>query len=69
MFSIIDLEKLARSDQDRLHEAVGLERVDLSDWVDWWTVFLGFGFVLVTLYAPNGIGGLVDRLVRKGDEK
>lgn len=38
-------------------------------WVDWWTVFLGFGFVLVTLYAPNGIGGLVDRLVRKGDDK
>ncbi|WP_417794562.1 ABC transporter permease subunit [Terasakiella pusilla] len=37
-------------------------------WVDWWTVFLGFGFVLVTLYAPNGIGGLVDRIVRKGDD-
>ena len=36
-------------------------------WVDWWTVFLGFGFVLVTLYAPQGIGGLVDRLVRKRD--
>ncbi len=36
-------------------------------WVDWWTVFLGFGFVLVTLYAPQGIGGLFDRLVRKGD--
>ncbi len=36
-------------------------------WVDWWTVFLGFGFVLVTLYAPQGIGGLVDRFVRKGD--
>lgn len=37
-------------------------------WVDWWTVFLGFGFVLVTLYAPQGIGGLVDRIVRKGDD-
>jgi len=35
-------------------------------WVDWWTVFLGFGFVLVTLYAPQGVGGLFDRLVRKG---
>ena len=35
-------------------------------WVDWWTVFLGFAFVLVTLYAPKGIGGLVDRMVRKG---
>jgi urea transport system permease protein len=34
-------------------------------WVDWWLVMLGFGFVLVTLYAPNGIGGLVDKLVRK----
>jgi len=38
-------------------------------WVDWWTVFLGFGFVLVTLYAPQGIGGLVDRLVRKGNDQ
>lgn len=38
-------------------------------WVDWWTVFLGFGFVLVTLYAPQGIGGLFDRLVRKGDDR
>ena len=37
------------------------------NWVDWWTVLLGFGFVLVTLFAPQGIGGLVDRLVRKGD--
>jgi urea transport system permease protein len=38
------------------------------DWVDWWQVLLGLGFVLVTLFAPNGIGGLVDRLVRKGDQ-
>jgi ABC-type uncharacterized transport system ATPase subunit len=36
------------------------------DWVDWWQVLLGFGFVLVTLYAPNGIGGLFDRLIAKG---
>lgn len=35
-------------------------------WVDWWLVLLGFGFVLVTLYAPSGIGGLIDRFVRKG---
>ncbi|MCY0095635.1 urea ABC transporter permease subunit UrtC [Hoeflea ulvae] len=35
------------------------------DWVDWWQVLLGLGFVLVTLYAPKGIGGLFDRLVRK----
>ncbi|KPB02199.1 urea ABC transporter permease subunit UrtC [Ahrensia marina] len=34
-------------------------------WVDWWLVLLGFGFVLVTLYAPQGLGGLFDRLVRR----
>ncbi|WP_306119444.1 MULTISPECIES: urea ABC transporter permease subunit UrtC [unclassified Roseitalea] len=34
------------------------------EWVDWWLVLLGFGFVLVTLFAPQGLGGLVDRLVR-----
>ena len=34
-------------------------------WVDWWTVFLGLGFVLVTLYAPKGIGGLVDQISQK----
>lgn len=34
-------------------------------WVDWWLVLLGFGFVLVTLYAPTGIGGLIDKLTRR----
>ncbi|MFO1032932.1 MAG: urea ABC transporter permease subunit UrtC [Hyphomicrobiales bacterium] len=34
-------------------------------WVDWWQVLLGFGFVLVTLFAPNGLGGLVDLFVRR----
>lgn len=34
-------------------------------WVDWWQVVLGLGFVLVTLYAPNGLGGLFDFLVVK----
>ena len=34
------------------------------EWVDWWLVLLGFGFVLVTLFAPKGLGGLVDALVR-----
>jgi urea transport system permease protein len=29
-------------------------------WVDWWQVLLGLSFVLVTLFAPKGIGGLVD---------
>ncbi|WP_299792626.1 urea ABC transporter permease subunit UrtC [uncultured Marivita sp.] len=32
-------------------------------WVDWWTVLLGLSFVCVTLYAPKGIGGLVDLIV------
>lgn len=31
-------------------------------WVDWWQVLLGLAFVAVTLYAPKGIGGLVDLL-------
>jgi urea transport system permease protein len=30
------------------------------DWVDWWQVVLGLSFVLVTLFAPRGIGGLFD---------
>ncbi|PRY25441.1 amino acid/amide ABC transporter membrane protein 2 (HAAT family) [Aliiruegeria haliotis] len=30
------------------------------DWVDWWQVLLGISFVLVTLFAPKGIGGLFD---------
>lgn len=34
-------------------------------WTDWWLVFLGLGFVLVTLFFPKGIGGLFDYLVRK----
>jgi urea transport system permease protein len=34
-------------------------------WVDWWQVLLGLGFVLVTLFAPNGLGGLVDLFVSR----
>ncbi|ARC89098.1 urea ABC transporter permease subunit UrtC [Rhodovulum sp. MB263] len=34
-------------------------------WVDWWQVLLGLGFVLVTLFAPKGIGGLVDLIPRR----
>ena len=37
-------------------------------WVDWWLVLLGLSFVLVTLYAPNGIGGLIDLLKREPKE-
>jgi urea transport system permease protein len=29
-------------------------------WVDWWSVALGLAFVLVTLFAPKGLGGLAD---------
>ncbi len=32
-------------------------------WVDWWQVLLGVGFVCVTLFAPKGLGGLVDLFV------
>ncbi len=35
------------------------------DWVDWWTVLLGLGFVCVTLFAPKGIGGLVDLITER----
>ncbi len=37
-------------------------------WVDWWLVLLGLSFVLVTLYAPRGIGGLFDLIGRKRKE-
>ena len=29
-------------------------------WVDWWIVLLGLSFVAVTLFAPKGMGGLID---------
>lgn len=34
-------------------------------WADWWLVLLGLGFVAVTLFFPQGIGGVFDHLVRK----
>ena len=34
-------------------------------WVDWWTVLLGLSFVVVTLFAPKGIGGLVDLIAER----
>ncbi len=34
-------------------------------WVDWWLILLGLSFVAVTLFAPQGIGGVFDKLVRK----
>ena len=32
-------------------------------WTDWWLVLLGLSFVAVTLFFPQGIGGLFDRIV------
>ena len=32
------------------------------NWVDWWVVILGLTFVLTTLYAPKGIGGLIEKI-------
>jgi urea transport system permease protein len=29
-------------------------------WTDWWLVLLGLSFVIVTIYAPQGLGGLID---------
>nr|WP_247744306.1 urea ABC transporter permease subunit UrtC [Ruegeria sp. R14_0] len=34
-------------------------------WVDWWTILLGVSFVAVTLFAPRGIGGLIDKLTER----
>ena len=34
-------------------------------WVDWWTVLLGFSFVVATLVAPKGISGVFDVLAAK----
>ena len=34
-------------------------------WVDWWLVLLGLSFVAVTLFAPKGLGGLVDLWVER----
>jgi len=37
-------------------------------WVDWWTILLGLSFVLVTLFAPKGIGGLFDLIAARKKE-
>ena len=50
----------------------GAPDIDLGfyviQWTDWWLVLLGLSFVAVTLFAPKGLGGLVDLVVRKGDK-
>lgn len=30
------------------------------EWVNWWQVLLGFGFVAVTLFAPRGLSSIID---------
>ena len=37
-------------------------------WTDWWLVLLGLSFVVVTIYAPQGLGGLIDRFIARGKE-
>ena len=37
-------------------------------WTEWWLVLLGLSFVVVTLYAPKGMSGIVDRFVIKGNK-
>ncbi|MEM9331063.1 MAG: urea ABC transporter permease subunit UrtC [Pseudomonadota bacterium] len=37
-------------------------------WVDWWLVLLGFSFVATTLYAPQGLGGLIDKLAPRREK-
>lgn len=37
--------------------------------VDWWQVLLGFAFVCITLFAPRGIGGAIENLIRTGARK
>ena len=41
---------------------LGVYRVQ---WTDWWLVLLGLSFVVVTLFAPKGIGGLVDLVTER----
>ena len=37
-------------------------------WTEWWLVLLGLSFVVVTLYAPKGMSGIVVRFVIKGNK-
>ena len=47
----------------------GAPDVDLGfytvQWTDWWLVLLGVTFVLVTLFAPKGLGGLIDLVAER----
>ena len=33
------------------------------EWVNWWTVFLGVGFVLITIYSKNGLYGFLNKII------
>ena len=35
------------------------------EWVNWWTVLLGFGFVLITIFSENGIIGFLRNIFVK----
>ena len=36
-----------------------------SKWVDWWQVLLSVSFILETLFAPEGVGGLFELIFVK----
>ena len=36
------------------------------EWVNWWTVLLGFGFVVITIFSENGLLGLVKKIFVSG---
>ena len=35
------------------------------EWVNWWTVFLGLGFVLITIVSKNGLIGFLNNIIIK----
>ena len=35
------------------------------EWVNWWTVFLGLGFVLITILSKNGLIGFLNNIIIK----
>ena len=35
------------------------------EWVNWWTVFLGIGFVLITIFSKNGLIGFLNNIFIK----
>ncbi len=35
------------------------------EWVNWWTVFLGIGFVLITIFSKNGLIGFLNSILLK----